>query len=369
MHTTEKVISDTRRNINERARAKKDRSRGRQVPKARPSKIDRPRNDFLRKRFKPLKAVSVLPEFSDENYNFIYDSAKNYSNLLGSSFDLPHDGDFAKLYTALGKIIKQKDQRLIFIDEDGDLKLKVSYKTDFLQKWVYFIPCRIINFSNGRFKEIMARLLRCFIGNGVTTVYDFWDYEMITDSWECNDIEHDDPETFELLKSYTEGDIKQAFKYIQSFPYDLLVLEKMLRRYKPSNEHEAKLIELAQEGVEIFNLNEAIFSYVVGPDEVDEEYDVGDYNIIEADRLIRLVYDREDAITDSIIEVINTDTQDGYSEYIPATSLELTPETNTILTPGYPEIFFKWVNKIIDEMEAYCEKDKLINILDNEQHS
>lgn len=354
MQTAIKTTPAVRCNSQKGAREKRYQQRYKAAQKS-AGTISRAGNDFLKKEFQPIKAIDIFHWSNSENYKNLYKAAKNYSALLGSSFALKYDGDFTALYGYLNDKVKPFDQQLSIVNDDDILSFNLSYSKDFLSQILYFIPCKILTITEGDFKEILVRLFRQFSSQGILSMYMEWDVEMLLRDWlDVENKDDTDEEYYDLAKRYQDGDIRDVFKYIYSQEHNLEGLEKMTIAYKVQNEQEAGIIDLVTKGVEIFKLNKSIMNYVRDGKEdlTEEEREDFDYGI-SADRMMRVVYDLEDRINEAMVEMLDNEGTEGYSDYIPATSLTLTKDTDKLLIHGYPEVFCVWLEELIYKLNSY----------------
>lgn len=351
MQTTPIVISKVEGNIRKGNRTKRYFPGNKTLQKG-SCKIETSGYGFLRNKIKRQKSIFCLPEFCEENYCYLYESVENYLSLLGSSMPEP-DGSFITLY----KILKDKlykDQELHLIRGcNGELFFRIGYPHDFLVNEVCFIPCKILAETSGKFREILLLFFRMFSLQGITSMYEEFDFEMLMDSMGCEYDPKNDPEECKLLFNYEKGDIRGIFNEISAEPCNLHTLSEAISSYVPNNNFEGELLELIKKGIEIFGMNECIVRYVyegIG-DLSEEELDYGDYYVIPFDREVRVVYDADDLLTENLLEGINADYgQYGYSDYIPATFIDISPETKEVLTYGYPELFFEWIFDLISKL-------------------
>lgn len=354
MQAAIRTIPAVRRNPQKGAREKKYSQRCKAVQKS-ASTLSRAGGNFLKKEFQPIRAVDIFHWSNSENYKNLYRAAKNYSALLGSSFALEYDGSFTALYGYLNDKIKLHDQQLSIVNDDNILSFSVRYQRDYLSQILYFIPCKILSITEEDLTEILVRLFRQFSSQGIPSMYEEWDVEMLITDWlDTVDQDDIDEDYYNLAKRYQSGDVRDVFKYIYSQESNLEELEKMTIAYKVQNEQEAGIIDLVTKGIEIFKLNKVIMNYVRDGKEdlTEEEREDFDYGI-SADRMMRVVYDLEDHISEAMIEMIDNEGQEGYSDYIPASSLTLTKDTDKLLTHGYPEIFCTWLGELIYKLNCY----------------
>lgn len=353
MQSTATVISKVKENLHQGNRKKGYFQRNKIIQKG-SSKIQVAGYGFLRNRIKSRKSVNALPEFCEENYLYLYESAKNYLTLLGSS--IPESCvSFSVLYRTLKNQLYPDQVLHIVRDDDGKLFFRIQYEKNFLVYEVCFIPCKILSETSGKFREILLHLFRMFSSQGIVDLYDEVDYEMLSDylSYEYSPKEEYLEES-KLLFSYDKGNIRGIFNEINAKPCDLNSFSEVVNSYIPQNSKERKLLESIKKGIEIFSLNKCLRNYVYdGINDVSEEdRDIGDYFVLSVDRLMRIVYDLNDIVTEQLLYCVNEDNnQYGYSDFIPASSLDLSPETAEVLAYGYPELFFGWLFDLISKLD------------------
>jgi hypothetical protein len=343
-HTLKRVAANRRFTGNKRS--KKDASPG-----------GKPAANFLNTVFRPIPATRFHPLFNGNNYDFLYRSAKNYSRLLGSSFDLRRqENDFAGLFRYFENRLP-REQHLMLVEENKKLLFKIFFGNDFLIGEVFFIPIKILNKTEGAFRDILLSFFQLFQQMYKLAQKEYlYDYEMIVDGYLDGWYEQDnDPEIMAFLKAYKEGYINDTFSHVYQQPNRSTgELEKLIESYSPKNNRKENLLASVKQGVNILNMNRNIFDYVCRPGKDDENfYDAGEDCIIEAGRLIRFVYSGNDYISESYLEYLNTESQDFANEYFPRNSLVLTPETDCLLEVDFVECFFTWLIEFIKNLYDY----------------
>jgi len=319
--------------------------------------------NFLNTVFRPIPVIRLNPLFNRKNYDFLYLSARNYSRLLGSSFDyLPQEKDFTGLFRYFEEQLPC-GQHLLLIEENSKLSFKVWFGYDFLISEVFFIPIEILNKTEGMFRDILLSFFQHFHqAYHFTKKENFYDYEMIVDFYfeEWNEIEHeDDTELRNFLKAYRDGYINDTFSLIyQKSGRSIEELEKLIGNYAPRNSMEENLLISIKQGINIINMNKNIFSYVCRPEKDDKNfYDADeDDGMIEAERMLRFVYSRYDYVTEGYLECINSDSGYIANEYFPRQSQTLTPDTNRLLEVDFVECFFTWLTEFIKKLHDYENK-------------
>ena len=320
----------------------------------------RPKNDFLKKVFRPLPATRFNPLFNAANYDCLYTSARNYACLLGSHFDYTSaKKDFTGLFRYFQDLLPE-GQRLSVTEENEKLLFKIFFGGDFLVEEAFFIPIVLLNRTEGEFRDIFLTFFRHLQQSlKLPRKEVMYDYEMIVDCYFEEWFEYDDdPGRLEFLEAYKKGYINDTFSLIYQKPErPVTELEKLIIRYTPMNETERRLIASVRQGINILQMNQNIFEQVCRPGKDDENFDdVEDECIIEADRLIRFVYSTGDYVTESYLESLNTEVMNCSSEYFPRKSLILVPETDRLLEVDYVECFFSWLNEFISELYDYEKK-------------
>lgn len=349
MQTTPIVISKVEGNIRKGNRTKRYFPGNKTLQKG-SCKIETSGYGFLRNKIKQQKSIFCLPEFCEENYCYLYESVENYLSLLGSSMPEP-DGSFITLYEIL-KDKLCKDQELHLVRGcNGELFFRIGYSRNYLVYEVCFIPCKILAETSGKFREILLLFFRMFSSQGIASMYENFDFAMLIESMGYNYDPKDDPEECKLLFRYEKGDIRGIFNEISAESWNLHALSEAISSYTPKNNFEGELLELVKRGIEIFSMHQCIESYVYeGISDLSED-EMEDCYVLPFDRMVRIVYDTDDLLTTNMLECVNSDyEQYGYSDYVPATFVNISPETKEVLTCGYPEIFFEWIFDLISKL-------------------
>ena len=317
----------------------------------------RPKNNFLKKVFRPIPAVRFSPLYNTDNYDCLLASAKNYAMLLGSHFDyVPRKNDLYGLYRYFQKNLPE-GQHLSLIEENKKLFFKLFFGYDFLIGEVFFIPLGILNRIEGALRDIILTFFRYLQHSlHLPRKEDLFDYEMIVDLYEEGYYsDEDERETSDFLKAYRSGYINDTFSLIYQKPEQKIeALDKITNLYIPENEQEKLLIATIVQGSNILKENINILKYACRPENGDPNfYDFDDECIIEAERLIRFVYSSQDYVTENYLELLNNEIADSASEYFPRKSLILTPKTDDLLEVDYVERFFAWLKEFICELNDY----------------
>jgi hypothetical protein len=315
---------------------------------------------FLNKVFRPIRQTRFNQMFSRKNFDYLYKSARNYSTLLGSSFDFPQrKKDFLGLFNRLESLIPN-DKKLFLIEKDEKLSFKISYGDDFLVRRVIFIPIEILNKTEGKFRDILLSFFQHFqLTHHFPEKEYMYDYDVVMnnyfDEW---DDRKDDPDTWNFLKAYKEGYIHDTFSLIYQKPHRTIdELAALIEQYSPKNISEENLLTTIHQGIDLIKTEKSIFSYRHRPEKDDDNFCcVDDDYMIDAERLIRFVYANDDDVTDNYMEYLNCDCENFANEYFPSRSLHLTPDINALAGDGFVESFFTWLYQFHTNLYDYESK-------------
>jgi len=336
--------------------------------KANETAVGKPSVNFLSKVFHPIPLIRLNPLFTGKNYDFLYKSARNYSKLLGSSFNFkPQKNDFARLFRYFEKLLPN-GQQLALIQKGKKLSFQVRFGYDYLIGEVFYIPIEILDNAEGIFREILLSFFQHFRHmHRFSKKECFYDYEIIVDYY-LEDLYHEDdqdPEILEFLKAYKDGYIHDIFSLVyQKSKHPIKELEKLIENYTPKNCLEKSLLISVKEGINLIKTGKNIFSYVRHPREVDENFYAVEYDfIIEAERLLRLVYSENDYVTESYLEYLNAENSQYSNEYVPCQSMDLTPGADHLIEAGFVEHFFTWLAEFISIVDKVNTDLKVIKDL------
>jgi hypothetical protein len=312
-----------------------------------------PGNDFLNATFQPLPATRCYPVFNKKNYNYLKMSAKNYSILLGSSFDfMGEEKDFAALFRCFENILPE-GQKLSITQENHRLSFKTGFGDDFLLHEVFFIPVEILNRTEGTFRDILL----CFFQHFQKTYRlpkkeTMFDYEMIVENFEEFTDRDEEMQQWDFLNAYRNGYIHDTLELLYQKPNrSISELKKLIKSYKAKNSKEKQLIASIRQGIKIINRNKDIFSYACRPEYLIQDDD--ESCPVEAERMIRFTYSPDDPVSNSYLEFINSDSGEFGNEYFPCKSLVITPDTDKLLEAGFIECFFIWLSKFTNILYHY----------------
>ena len=315
-------------------------------------------NSFLRTIIPPIAPQTVVRQWNGEEYNcitkenytYLLESAINYAALSG--VELKHNAGksigegISNIYDELDNII-------------GDINLNIEFKDNRLvfvlwkyHSWgkftFYWLPVKFVESLNPLLRKIAISFLHRFIrSNFMSTTNDSQDTEWLLEMDE-EDIYNYDDQNFEenkkIIASYKSGTIFNLMNTIITKCY-YKNLPLVLSKYVPNNDYEQQLIDLFKEGLQFIGKDKlSIMQYGYDPNFDDE--DDNEYHPVEMDRMIRIVYDNHDFVSEWIMEMVNSELLESY-DISPVTQLTISPETTELFSmDSYPETFFKWFDKI-----------------------
>jgi len=342
---------------------------------------------FLKTVFTIRKAGEVLPVFTFDSYEYLYQSAVNYSKLVGASQLPPKDSDTKKLLSYMKGLLEDR-QDMTIVEDDGIVSFYIYFDTDFFLNKRYYIPCNIVHNTKGKFKKIITLLLLCLKSYGVAVPVEEWDYFRFVEEceWHCkhgikpNDITEDDKELMQLHEGCKEGGkIDMLFKYLDKEKSDTKKLKTAIKNYKPTGEVEKKIISLIERGIPLLETTYVRKYLLDANDQMyenqemneDGEYDHDGYEIYEMNQLFRFVYDTQDKLTEfleqGIEQTLYSSAFEVYMDHIPSTEIIVTPDQDKPLLPRSSELFFWWLEDLISAFENYAKRDLLTNVLDSHE--
>lgn len=313
-------------------------------------------NAFLKTVFTPIAPAIVTRNWqgedinyvTKENYTYLLESASRYASLMG--VPLVHNpgnsiGEgISNIYDELDNII-------------GEISLNIEPFEDKLQfvlwkyhTWgdytFYWLPVKFTETLNPKLRKIARSFIHQFMhSNGMVTTNEAFDVEWILE-WAEDGLQECDPEDRKknerLLASYKSGKIYKLMERIDSKSY-YKNLPAVLDRYVPNNEFEGELTRIFREGLQFIGKDKpSIMSY--GYDPLDDED--RDYHPVDMERMIRVVYDLDDFVTEWMMDWANSELRESY-DISPATQLAISPDTTELFSMDrYPDNFFKWFDRL-----------------------
>jgi len=315
-------------------------------------------NSFLKTVFSPIAPAKVERDWGGETYNYVtkenYDylvgSAMKYASLLG--VELKHNpgrsiGEgISNIYDELSSIIGEINLNL----EPYEEKLQfVLWKYHSWSDYTFFwLPVKFTESLNPKLKKIAISFIHQFMhSNRMVTTNEAFDVEWILD-WATETLGECDPceikRNKKIIEDYQEGKVHRLMHRIENKCY-YKDLSRVMEKYIPNNEFEKQLINQMKDGLcFIGNDKPSIMSYGYDP-LYDEEQD---HHPVEMERMIRIVYDADDFVSEWMMEWANNELREAY-DISPATRLEISPDTDRLFSMGdYPDRFFKWFNKMCE---------------------
>lgn len=315
-------------------------------------------NDFLNTSLAPIAPARVIRDYdgqdcnyiTQENYLFLRDSYFRYASLLGR--EARHrvgksiGESIVNLYNEMETLIG--DNLNVNIE---NRKEKLCFTLWKQHQWgnysLYWLPVKFVEKLPAQLRRIVISFLYQLLkSNGLYAMNNMDDVEFLFEWIEDMAHEEDEPDRKEklaLIESYRGGKIYRLLARTEKKCY-YKHLSAAFDKYVPRNDFERSLLDLMREGLCFIGDDKpAIRGY-----EYDPEYEEDpDSRPLSLDRQIRVIYDNNDYITESMIESFNCDLQETY-ELIPITTLDLSPETQELFAmDDYPERFFRWADKFI----------------------
>lgn len=313
-------------------------------------------NDFLTTKIESVAPVCVTLDnitgdhnyIIEENYALLLESALNYSKLLKA--ELKHNpgnsiGEgISNLYDELQKILPENQHLNIEHTHKGEMFFCIYYYHNWSSNLLLWLEVDFLDKLKGVLKRIAITFLHDFIqSNGIDTLYNAGDAEFIIENLEENILngcfeKTEVKEIHKMLHSYRHGHIKNLLERIENRSY-YKNLQRAIDRYKPQTDWEKGFIKLMKSGLEFIGKDRpSIMHYCYDPD-FDSE---NDWQAIGFDRTIRVIYDWDDYISQSMLDWLNSELQETY-DLTACTTLYLKPDSDKLFKKDeYPDKFYKW---------------------------
>lgn len=344
MRTTVGIAPKNRKHIGAREREKRNQQRS---PKSSPdtTKVGKSVNGFLTSVFKKRHAASINPLFSSESYDYIYKTAENYARLLGENFTLKADGkNFEAVCNKLDSLLpKGQDLSIRLYVKDHTLQMKLVDSLDYTL--LYYIPCKILDQTEGQFRNILLEFFRLLQSQQkLTPLLDSQHFEMWKDEVENyydNNGEEPDDGWLATFKRYTEGDIFKTLELVDQRPqYDAYSLNTLLDDYMPTTDskREKKILLLIKKGLNLMKTGKVLLHYTNGPRQSSEDQPV------DADNTFMIIYE-DDMIVENVIEYMNNYACETGYEFFSSINKTITPKTKKPVQPDkFVLKFLEWIN-------------------------
>lgn len=311
-----------------------------------------PAPDFLSARFEPCPVVKFSQLYGEENYDFLYRSAKNYLRLLGKDIGIEPDGhDFHKLYRCLNQALP--GDQYCELNRYGKV-ICFHVIDDSPDRELHYIPCAVIDrVENERLGGILSDFFRLLQHTqGLAPLKEDPVYQLF-----ISDTGHYTPkekrERKRLTNEYEKGHIGEILEKITRPPEDAACIKKLKKRigkYDPRPQ-EAGIIALMLEGLELFGRKKKITDYGFFPDETEDYYNC--YYPVEVQRTLMIVYD-EDMLYQFLCEWVREEAQEQCAEIFSAGNKVITPRTRAPMeTDLYVIDFFNWLKRFENELSDF----------------
>lgn len=314
------------------------------------------RNSFLKTTFPPIVPQVIKRQWGDEEYNYI--TKENYSYLLESAMryasllniELKHNPG-GSIGEGISNIYDELDNII------GEINLNIEPHEDKLEfvlwkyhPWgdytFYWLPVKFTESLNPKLRKIAISFIHKFMhSNGMIMTNEAFDVEWVLE-WAKEGLSECDPDDIikntKLISSYESGKVHRLMNRIDTKCY-YKNLVSALNRYQPNNEFEEQLVELFKEGLAFIGKDKpSIMSYGYDP-LYDEDRD---YHPVDMERMIRIVYDLDDFVTEWMMDWANNELRESY-DISPATQFTIGPDTTELFSMDrYPDNFFKWFDKL-----------------------
>ena len=285
--------------------------------------------------------------FTNENYEYLLGTARNYASLMEKR--LKHRPaksigvSIANLYEELDSIIGDVD---LNIEPFGDQLRFVLWKNHQWENYTfYWLPVKFTESLNPKLRKVALSFVHEFMhSNGIYPLHESFEIDWVLE-WAEENLYEIDPlkrrKYRHTINSYKEGRIFNLLKRIYTGTY-YKNLPDAINRYIPKNGFEKELVNSLMKGLQFIGQDKpSIMSYAYDP-YYDEEQD---FQPVEMERIIRVIYDQDDFVTKELMEFVNAELRESY-DISPATVFYLSPNTAELFSMNdYPERFYKWFNE------------------------
>lgn len=303
--------------------------------------------DFLNTRFEDYPVVKFSDIYSEENYYYLYKSAKNYMKLLAKDFKLePNGHDFEELFKQFNCQLPQNQYCELF--QKGDTIYFHVVENSF--GWeLYYIPCKIIHSATGILRDIYADFFALLQHTQrLTPLKEDSLYKIfVSDTYHSSCV--DKEERKKLTEEYESGYIGDILERIAIEPkISITKIKNRIIKYNPRSKQESGILALMLEGLELFKRKKKIMDYNFFPYETEDYYN--NYCPVEIYRNLMIIYD-DDMVKDMIYNWTIDEANEQNTEIFSGGNLLITPRTRTPLkVDNYVIDFFNWLKKIENEL-------------------
>ncbi|MDH6310930.1 hypothetical protein M2451_003794 [Dysgonomonas sp. PFB1-18] len=306
--------------------------------------VRKPSHDFLKTVFKtrPLTDSPCNP-YSATRYRYLNNSVKKYARLLGKPMTIAQEnGNLSLLGEQLGLLLPNtQEYRLIL--EDGILKFQiVDMRND---RYLFHLPCKIIEETDGDFKELLIEFFRLLQKQyGLDSFLDNQYFEFAFQYFERDSDPED--EFINLVNRYRKGDICATLRQVDpDKPCSFKGLKKKLKMFEPYTQREKRWKELISEGLQFLRKRRCLGSMCMQPD-IDPE----NYYTVGIEHSLVIIYD-DDGIEESFLEFLNDNAQESGFDFFSAGVKTISPYIKKPLElDPYIINFINWIKKINHEL-------------------
>ena len=306
------------------------------------TKVRRPVNGFLTSVFEPIHTTEINPLFQADNYNYLYQSARKYASLLGENFILePDPRNFEAVCDKLDALLPKGQGIRLFV-KDNRIHFKIINSIH--ENLLFYIPCKIIDETDGIFRDILVGFFRLFQREQRLTPllenqnFEMWKSEV--EYYEESRGEEIDDDWRTAIQAYMEGEIGKTLKLVDQKPqYSIDELAIVIDSYTPLDKTEKKILNYIRKGLKFLKAGKIMLHYTNQPRLCDEE------RAVDADNIFMIVYDDDDLIVENLIHYMNEYANEVGYEFFSSINTIITPETKTLAKEDkFILRFFEWIN-------------------------
>lgn len=272
---------------------------------------------------------------------YLYRSAMNYARLLGKELAVDaRQRDFTLLVDALNALLPRGQELRLEVRQQG-LHLRVI--DDLETNTLYYLPCKILDQTEGEFRQIILAFFRMLHTTQrltpLTGIRYFEYLQEEVDQYADGMNEEAETEWTTLMKSYTEGAVSLTLNRIQEPPgCTAAELALRTRAYIPAGPAEQEILEQIAAGLVLLATGKALLNHTNAPRGCGEEWPVG------AEHLFLIIYD-DDRVSENLIEYMNAEAQECGYEFFSSVDSRLSPRTKRPARPdGFVPRFIQWLN-------------------------
>lgn len=265
--------------------------------------------------------------------------------MAGCGYAFRHDpDDFAGLYGAFDGLLP--DNQKLYLSRNGH-ELGFYIMDDVMEYLTYHIPVQIMDGARGKLRDLYLSFFSLL--QQKQEFVPFCDNPLLPYFTAESQYGHVDKKWASLLKRYSGGTIKRKMEMFSMEPeYDIDSLKGKIDSYRASGRKTKNILALMRKGLDIIG-EDLFFNYSAYSIEDDDYYDT--YCPVEVSRLIHLIYDHRDIITENILEcVCNEVNEQGY-EFLSSELLRVEPFMTRPFNENKPLYnYINWLNNFNNEL-------------------